>query len=92
TPSGDSSRCCPPGESYSSSAGTCLDKMTLVAVPLHYEDDSFQQFKEDTQKQIDFFAEKTPLKELENPKSRIEVKYLRPNEVENPETTECGRL
>lgn len=86
------SRCCPPGESYSSSAGTCLDKMTLVAVPLHYEDGSFQEFKETTREQVDFFVKKTPFKEVKNPRSRIEVKYLRPGEVENPETTECDRL
>lgn len=92
TPAGGASRCCPPGESYSSSAGTCLDKMTLVAVPLFYEKEGYQEFKEVTEEQVKFFVEKSPLQEAENPRSRVEVEYIRPEEVGNPGTVDCGRL
>ena len=92
TPSGSSSRCCPPGQTYSSSAGSCLEKLTLVAVPTYYEDGNFQDFKEVTEEQVDFFVKKSPLQEAANPRSRVEVKYLRPEQVEKPDTTSCRRL
>ena len=92
TPSGESSRCCPPGQTYSSSAGSCLEKLTLVAVPINYEDGSLQDFKQVTEEQVQFFVEKSPFQEAENPRSRVEVKYLRPPQVENPGTNSCYRL
>lgn len=82
TPAGGDSRCCPSGESYSSSAGKCLEKLTFVAVPLHYESNEFSRFKRNVKEQVNGWLEVSPLRETENPRNRVEIFYLQPSEID----------
>lgn len=68
--------------------------MDIVAVPYHYgdgDDDGFDQFESEVRAMIygedadvEGFAHKGPFRNVDDPESRVEIHYLKPDDVTTP--------
>jgi hypothetical protein len=62
----------------------------IVALPYFYS--STTEFKQDVEQGVDLWLQKSPMKELSNPRNNVKISYLSSSEVSSPGTTDLCEM